>query len=635
MTAGRSIDPLEWRFPPHPREPATGYASRLAALNGESLVTLMLASGISYRKVHTGEDAAVRDVAALGGLDATATETLRRFSPRRQGPANSSVGTERLSWRSLLTGYCRFCPRCVARDLVESHRDVPMAARSWLRIEWMVDQIRSCQSDGVRLVETERVTGFPAIVDFSAQIARDVLPGLERLCDEAVPADPNAFEEWVLRRLNGDRDPDNWLDSLPLYAAVDACEAMGFETLEKGGPVFSQLGAAEKAVASLAGYRIARGAEAGIERFLDGLVSRGHEAGHVGSETIYGYIWKALERTLDDPGFDGFRDIVRRHALDNVPFPAGSLVLGQVLEKRRLHTAASAAVESKTTHQTLRAMLERIGLVPALDGAGRKQLTFKVDDFECVLKEYGAGLNVNEIRASTGIIHRHVLELIARGIIPTLLQSRELVRARHRVALTDVETFMDRLFQGAVAVETPTRRQVTLGRACLVASTNVGDLVSLILTDGLTWKGSLRGGRRYTDLLVDADEVMEILQRGTPTRRNMTDKDVRAEMMGMRHKFVVEMIAEGHLTVVKEFCPKVRRHLPLITRESFEAFSRRYVTLSELGHLRSLHWRTVRRFLASVGCVPAYVWDARGNAIYERTDALDAAMALLPLENDR
>ncbi|KQP80285.1 hypothetical protein [Methylobacterium sp. Leaf117] len=140
----------------------------------------------------------------------------------------------------------------------------------------MVDQIHSCHVRGVRLVETERVTGFPAIVDFSDQIARNELPRLERLCDEAAPAVPNAFEEWALRRLDVDRDPDNWLDRMSLYAALDACEATGFETLEKGAPVFSQLGAPEKAAASLACYWIARGAEAGTERFLDDLVLRSH-----------------------------------------------------------------------------------------------------------------------------------------------------------------------------------------------------------------------------------------------------------------------------------------------------------------------------------------------------------------------
>lgn len=189
---------------------------------------------------------------------------------------------------------------------------------------------------------------------------------------------------------------------------------------------------------------------------------------------------------------------------------------------------------------------------------------------------------------------------------------------------------MDRLFEGAVIVERPTRSQVKLGRACLAASTNVVELVSLILAGRLSWKGRLRAGVRYTDLLVDAGEVLTVLQGDKPPQRNMTKLEVTAGMKGMRYEFVVKMIEAGHLQVVKEFCPRVRRQLRLITRESFEAFRSRYVTLTKLGQLKDLHWRIVRRHLTSVGCDPAYVWDARGSAIYERTQALDAALARLP-----
>ena len=310
-------------------------------------------------------------------------------------------------------------------------------------------------------------------------------------------------------------------------------------------------------------------------------------------------------------------------------------MLGQVLEKRRVHTATSASAESKTCHETMRALFERTGIAPALDGSDRKRLTFRVDEFEDRLREYGTALNVSEIRASTGIIHTHVLELISRGVIPALFGSRDVTRARHRVAVGDIESFMELLFRGAITVETPTRRQVTLGRACLVASTNIGDLVSLILAGELAWKGRLRGGRLYTDLLIDADELMMILQKDKTPRQSMTKGEIRAEMGGMSLKIANAMIAAGHLEVVKEFCPTARRQLPLVTRESFEAFRARYVTLDEIGQPRGMHWRVVRRTMASAGCLPAYVWDERGYAIYERTEALDAAMAPFPLTVDR
>lgn len=638
MTHVSQIEPLQWRIPPHPGEPAFGYASRLAALNGHDLDALVRGTGVDVRKLHVGEPGAVSDVAALGGIDRSAAETLARCTPHRLGPSDSWIGSERLPWRSLLFGKARYCPHCIAQDLRDGPVDVPPKVRPWLRVEWVVDQVRSCRLHGIRLFETGvdagssviRVRGLPTVLDFANAIGTEVLPRLERSLAEAVPAEAGAFEEWVVRRLGGERDPEAWLDRMPLYAAIDTCEALGNGTLDGGWRPFSLLDATDKAAASLAGYRIAQGAEPAIVRLLDGLVSRGHGAGHLGSEKIYGQIWKALEATLDDPAFDALRGVVRRHALDHVPFPAGSLVLGQVLERRRLHTLTSAAAESRTSRTALRAMFARPSVAPSLPASDRKLLTISVDEFQDRLREFGAALTVNEIKASTGIIHRHVLDLIAEGVIPVLFGSREVARARHRVARVDVDRFMDRLFEGAVPVERPARGQVTLGRACLVASTNIVELVRLILAGRLSWKGCLRGSMRYPDLLVDAGEVLETLRQDNLPRRSMTQLDVRAEMLGMRYQFVVRMVEAGHLTVVREFCPKVRRHLRLITRESFEAFRDRYVTTSELAHGKDMHWRIVQRHLNSVGWKPAYVWDDRGNAIYERTKALDTVMARLP-----
>lgn len=628
MTRVADVEPLQWDLRVHPGEVAIGYASRLAALNGYDLPTLMRGTGVDVRRLHVGDEAAVRHVAALGALDPAETDGLVRTTPRRNGPSDSRIGSERLARRSLLTGFVRFCPHCIAGDICDGPGDVTPTALTWLRVEWMVEQIHSCHVHAIQLVETDLVAGFP-LVDFSSAIATEVLPRLERLRVEAVPSKPSDFEKWVLRRLSGIMNPDDWLDRMPLYAAVDICEALGIETVDKEAHPYECLDPAERAAVSLAGFRVAQGAEPGIERFLDGLVSRANQAGYVGSNKVYGQIWRSVGRN-SDPAFDPFRDIVRRHALDNVPFAAGTVVLGQVLEARRLHTMSSAARESRVCNQTLRGMFARPGVAPALPASERTRLMIGAAEFEERLREFGVALPVAAVVASTGIIHRHLLELIVQGVIPVLFGSRDVANARHRIARADLESFIGRLGEGAVPVEQPTRLQVNLGHACLVASTNIVELVSLVLAGRLTWKGRLGGGARYTDLLVDAGEVLNVLRQDRPPPTHMTKFDVGAEMRGMSHQLVGRMIRAGHLKVEKAFCPRVRRRIPLITRESFETFRGRYVTLTELGHTQDLHWRIVRRHLDTSGCMPTYSWDGRGNAIYALSKDLEKALATLP-----
>ncbi|MCP1548439.1 hypothetical protein [Methylorubrum extorquens] len=413
---------------------------------------------------------------------------------------------------------------------------------------------------------------------------------------------------------------------MPLNAAVTACESLGIEGLGAERPRLSKLGNDAWAASSLAGFRVASGGEASIVSFLDTLVARSHAAGFVGAKSIYGYVLEVLDRTLDDPGFDAFRNIVRRHAIENVPLAAGSQVLGYVLEERRLHTTTSAAAASGTTHATLRAIFARSGIAPPAGGPDHQRLTIRVDAFETQLREFGAALTVTDVRDTVGIPHKHILELIARGMVPTLFGSREVHRARHRVARADVEAFMARLFEGAVPVEAPTARQVKFGRACFFASTNIGDVVGLVLDGKLGWKGCLHGGRRYTDLLVDADEVLALLQGVAPPRRGLMKAEIAAETPGLRLDVLTPLIAAGHLMVEQEFCPETRRRLPVVTRESYEAFKGRYLTLTEICHAKDLNARVAKRHLAAAGLVPAFDPAVFKNAIYERAEALDAAL---------
>ncbi|BAQ48056.1 hypothetical protein [Methylobacterium aquaticum] len=198
------------------------------------------------------------------------------------------------------------------------------------------------------------------------------------------------------------------------------------------------------------------------------------------------------------------------------------------------------------------------------------------------------------------------------------------------MARADVDMFMGRLFAGAVPVEAPNAKQVSFGRACFAASTNIGDLTELVLSGTLSWKGALGGSRRYTDLLVDAAEVTKLLQGGAAPRRNPTKKEIGAEVACLTMPVLNGLISLGALAVAEEFCPLTRRKLPVVTRESYEAFRSRYVVLTEICHERNLNARVAGRYLAAGGVMPAFDPDVVKNAIYERASPFDAALAGCP-----
>ncbi|TNC11696.1 hypothetical protein FF100_18850 [Methylobacterium terricola] len=615
------IEPLRWKLPPHPREPAVGYAARLAALNGLDMNFLVRANGLYPRGIYNGHDREIDGVAALGSLDQLQLDALRHHTPRRQSDGLfTDLQDVRLARGTLLSGYYRFCPHCIRQDLVEPPHDVPAVARPWLRVEWMVDQVRSCPEHGVYLAETSRADCRGSVADFSQDMRIEVLPNIRRLCSVAEPADPNAFEEWVLRRIGGELDASNWLNEMPLHAAMVVCEAIGIEFAGVARSRLRSLAGKERAAVWLTGYHIAAEGRPAIERFLSTLVERSHGVGQVGMMGIYGHILRILERNAEDPGFDAFREVVRGHIIENVPLPGGSLVLGQVLERRRLHTATSAAAASRTTRPTLKVIFARAGLGSALSAPGRSRLTIRVDEFDHLLRDFGEAMSFSEVQAATGIPKKHLVEFVAQGLLPTLFASTTVRRARHRVPRAKLAGFMETLLEGSVSIERPHRGQRTIGRACFAASTNCADLVRMILEGQLTWKGRLRDGRRYDDLLVDVDEVISHLQRDARPRTGLMLKELATEVRGLSFPTMRALIATGHLTVAQEFCPVFRRHIPVVTRDSVEAFRARYVTLSELGRLQGRDPRLVRSDLKRAGRKPAFEVSEIDTWIYLRED---------------
>ena len=224
----------------------------------------------------------------------------------------------------------------------------------------------------------------------------------------------------------------------------------------------------------------------------------------------------------------------------------------------------------------------------------------------------------------TGVTHKHLMELVARGLMPTLAPPGSKEKVRHRFRRTDVDAFMANLFDGAQEVTTPDAKQVSVGAARHIASAGIGVVLDAVVGGRLTWKGSLRGGRRFPDLLVDVDEVRRLV-RVEPPRTGLTKREVVTVVPGLWQHVVVALIALGHLDVIEEFCPTSRRRIPVVTRESVDAFRKRYVTVAEIGKLRRIPARMALRILREANQKAAFDAATVSAWIYERSDVLGDA----------
>ncbi|GJD30980.1 hypothetical protein PMNALOAF_2232 [Methylobacterium adhaesivum] len=498
-----------------------------------------------------------------------------------------------------------------------------MAARPWLRLEWLVEQIRSCREHGVFLEQSNR-TEPGQVLDFSRTVSAEILPHLARLRSESVPAGPNPFEEWVMRRL-ACRDGDtSWLDAMPVHAAISTCEGLGVSALHDAGVSMRGLTLKDWSDASLEGFRIASGGRESVHGFLTTLVGRARDRGRIGLKETYGYLILSLGRSVTDPAFKPIRDVVREHAFAHLPLEAGIKVLGEILDRKRVHTVFSAAVASNTTWPTMRKLMARRGLGPSSDLAepkGRSRAAVDVDRISSLIADHAGSIGSTEVMGRIGITRKHLLELVARGLVPTLAGPDKAARAKNRFRPADIDAFIENLFTGAVDIEVPNARQVPLGAARASAAANIGDLFDAIVGGKLAWKGSLRGGRRFTDLLVDADEVMRVMRTEAP-KAGLQKNEVGSVVPGLRTEVVAALIATGQLSVVEEFCPRNRRRIPVVTRESVDAFRDRYVTVAEVGKVMDVPARMALRILRQAGRKAAFDVDTAKAWIFARSEVL-------------
>ncbi|MBS3652079.1 TniQ family protein [Pseudaminobacter sp. 19-2017] len=619
-TTGRILEPLGFAYPLEEPQPAAGFASRLAALNGRSLKDLLRDMSIPPRSLDKGIESAVRDIALLGRAD---PEKLLRYTPVPYGDRLFRVGDEFVIRLAVNRTYFRFCARCALEDM--DHYDGPSASRPWLRLEWILSHFRSCPRHGVLLTATSPPRRPFAPFDFNDTM-RGLIPNLARMADEAMASSPSPFQTWLRDRLGGVRADNNWLDDLPLYVAAPFCEALGVSSLHEPKVRTARFTVSDWAIAADEGFRIASAGEEALRALLARLnKAQSSTRGFWGPRDTYGYAYGLLQKTLDDPAYGKLRDVVRRFALETMPIEPGTNILGEIAGSRKVHTVRTAARDSGAHALTIRRLFQRMGVDEAEDQSGLMDHRVLVRSAEVhrVVAELKDAITAPEVEALLGVPRLHLKELVANGYLRALADTGSRRYAKRRFSRADIEELRERLFEGACEVSEPTNRQVDVTGARRASTCTIPDVLDMIFTGKLAWKGRLSGRKDYLALLLDADEVTRIV-RSRETRSNLTKEETEAFLPGTYDRVVNKLIAAGHLTLVEEFSPDARRMIAVVSRESAEGFRSRFVSLGELCQKTGLHHKKVRLILRSAGIKAAFVPYDLGAFFYNREDVRNA-----------
>lgn len=604
---------LAWSRPLERRETASGFASRLACLNGRRLSVLLREMVVAPRDVDLALPDAVRAVALLGGVDA---EELLRFTPARAVDERyRELAGERVLRHSVHRTYFKFCPACVSDDL--ERFDGRRITRPWLRLEWTLSHFRSCGIHGVALTQAApKRRGFEPL-DYSETMSA-MLADISRLVDDSREAAPSPFQDWLDDRLGGIRDAANWLDAMPLYVSVGFCEALGVSALHDPKVQTSGLDEAQWAEAADCGFEVASRGPGSLSVLLGELNGAQRSTRGVWApRDSFGYAYGLLQKTLGDPAYEPVRAVFREFALANMPLEPGSDLLGEPVSARTVHTIHSAAKAAGVHNRSMRTLFERHGIGVGTEELRDHRVVATADEVEQLVVGLRDALTSPQVEQRTGIHRMHLRAMVAEGHLPTLTGTAGSAYAKHRFAPAAVDELVRRMFDGAEEVLEATGRRVPIMRARNMSHASNERILALLFGGELSWKGRIAGRSDYDALLVDADELTRIVRSEGP-RANYTKEEIANAVPGIDRRNVERLAAAGYLDIVEEFSPEARRMIPVVSRESAEAFLKRFVSLGELTRATGLHHKKVRLLLRGVDIEAAVDPDKVGAFLYDR-----------------
>jgi hypothetical protein len=580
----------------HRDETPMSYVSRLAARNGVKARRLCIDFRMRFQDVVNGDPQTLESFAELGGID---PEPLL---------ANAFTKTVRVGWTHQGQEFHRdalshrriaICPCCALADIEASPKLRPHIA-IYGRTAWSIDVIRTCPIHRTPLIYASEDLSWLNLHDFTSHIA-DFVPNLIEAATMAPWQEPSALETYVLARLGG-KTSSPLLDPMPLSAALRLCEAAGAAAMSPDVDL-KQLSHGDRHMMAREGYEaIAAGAGAFLAMLdlLKGTV--GPRDRLDGPHVAFGKLYSLLVATLEEPGFDAVRDITRDYILENFAIAAGRDVLGKRVERRRLHSLHTLALDFSVHPKRLRKHLRAAGIVTAVQmKMSDHNIRIDAENAVEIARQLSGTLSLMGAKEHLNATRPQMDVLIKSGFVKPQRQVASF-GAQARYAIIDLDDFLARLGGQLRQGEAYQAKLRNIPNAARAACCSAAEVVKLILDGKLTTTKStwVRG---YMGILVDPKAVV-IAVRG-PEIDGMSLREA-ARAIATSDGVLDALIAQGHIASFTGVNPVNRCPQTLVAPKVIKKFSAKYVSLSILPKKHGVHIATMKRRLDLAGIEPAF-----------------------------
>lgn len=592
-------------------ETPASLVSRLALRHNQpSIRSFSLDMGVPFQAIVDGEADAVEHLARLAGCP---VEPLMNAAIARTGVAFKLRGQE-MRKTTLRRARVLVCPRCIAQDLADDPR--PWMASG--RVDWLLDPIRTCRHHAVALIEVAKVDAPTLLHDFARCVAPS-LPEIQRLAADARGVPPSPLERYLLDRLDG-RERPNWLSALPWYAAAGTCEMIGaVELFGRKAPV-KTLADDEWREAGAAGYEIASGGDAGIRAWLDQLRSSYPESRSdgTGPQAWFGRLHTWLTDVRED-AYDPLRTIIRRLVGDMAPVgPEDTLYGRPIVEKRRLHSIRTAALETGLHPKRLRRILAATGTIPLNHrGLTDDRVIFPAPEAEAILTKARHAISERDAEAYLNAGRVHTKLLAQAGFITPFASSGQEALKDHAYDTRDLDDFLAALSARAETLEAHAEPIHRIPEAAKRANCGAGEIVKAILDGSLGWVGQIAGERGYMSILVDLVQVRDLVRGDHGDNITLT---VVQSSLKTTFAVVDALVRSGILPSGRAISPINRCPYTAVKAVDLQAFQEKFGSLHEIARERGMHFAPLKRALSERGIEPAFGKPAVPATFYRRAD---------------
>ncbi|MEP0469043.1 MAG: hypothetical protein ABJD51_12280 [Roseobacter sp.] len=436
---------------------------------------------------------------------------------------------------------------------------------------------------------------------------------LSALIQEAdkLGAPVTSYDHWLERRLTT-RDDDSWLASIPVGHAAKFCCLLGEELARL--PENNGQGVSGNLTSRALGFDVASAGKEAISEAYLSLTSLA--SGHSDKpQKAFGrlYAWLSHE-TRDDPSCDEFRDTMREIILQVWPIAAGETLLGKTLQRRALHSVASAAAELDTGPELMRRLLTSEGYISTDDTRPNTRLTIKTGAIAHLQRKIAGLVGIGEMRKLMNVTVAQFKALVDGELIQP---ARLAVSQKRPWDPNDGERLIEALLESALSPEPYDVGWEHIYKACLRIRVPLQAIVEAIRQGDVT-VGKAVGQTGFASILVNKQSIDQALR---PTRPDMPSVAEFARTVGLhRDGGLNRLVAADEVAVTRVFNPLTAQLSDYMSDANVRQFHHKFTTLKLLSHLVGRDSRTVSIELAKAGIERFSPDDAQYGAVFRMDD---------------